>query len=209
MYVPNEFAERDRAVLLDWIEAWSFGSLVTAEGGVPVATHLPFLLDRDRGPNGTLYAHMARANPQWRSFALGVTALAIFQGPHAYVSPRWYATGPAVPTWNYVAVHASGRPRLIEDEAAAREILTRAVDHYESAFDPPWRLDGQPADFIRRMAANVAVFELPVATLEGKIKASQNRPSADRAGVIEGLRSTGEPGALAFADLMAEREDGA
>ena len=206
MYVPGPFAETDREVLFGWIEAHDFGLLVTDEAGVPVASHLPFLLDRERGPNGTLLAHMARSNPQWKSFALGVTALAIFQGPHAYVSPGWYATGPAVPTWNYAAVHAYGRPRLIEDAAAREALLGRLAARHEAAFDPPWRPEDQPADFVRRMIEGIVAFEIPIATLEGKFKASQNRPAADRAGVIEGLRATGEPRALALAEMMAARE---
>src|SRR3954469_15609634 len=113
MYIPAAFAERDLTKLHDFIEQHSFGLLVSQVDGLPFASHLPFLLDRTAGPHGTLIGHMARANPQWRTLA-GQMALVVFSGPHAYVSPTWYEAANTVPTWNYAAVHATGRAEVVE-----------------------------------------------------------------------------------------------
>ena len=137
MYTPAHFAQQDLGKLHDAMEAYSFATLVTQQGGELTASHLPLLLQRDAGERGTLLGHMARANPHWRAFAGGpdgpplggaaAEVLVLFQGPHAYVSPSWYTTEFAVPTWNYVAVHAYGRPRVVEDPAAVRDLLERTV----------------------------------------------------------------------------------
>ena len=121
MYLPKAFAEPDLATLHDLVEAHAFGVLVVpSAAGPPEISHLPFLLDRTRGPHGTLYAHTARANPIWRGFDGRAGALAVFQGPHGYVSPSWYASRDDVPTWNYAVVHAHGAPRLIEADWTER-----------------------------------------------------------------------------------------
>src|SRR5262249_9518591 len=122
MYIPAVFAEPDLTRLHDFIEQHSFGLLVSQVDGLPFATHLPFLLERTAGPHGTLVGHMARANPQWRE-AGGQTALAIFSGPHVYISPTWYEAEQVVPTWNYTAVHVYGRVEVIDDEGALRDIV--------------------------------------------------------------------------------------
>ena len=114
MYVPTAFAETDEGKLHEFMQAYSFGLLVSTHGGEPFATHLPFLLDRNAGPHGTLVGHMARANPHWHDLE-GQTVLAVFSGPHAYISPTWYESENVVPTWNYVAVHAYGICRLVND----------------------------------------------------------------------------------------------
>src|SRR5262245_55708329 len=106
MYIPTAFAETDPGTLFGFIEAYSFGLLVSTHQGGPFASHLPLLLEREAGPHGTLLGHMARANPQWHDLD-GQEVLAVFSGPHAYVSPTWYESEQVVPTWNYVAVHAS------------------------------------------------------------------------------------------------------
>ena len=141
MYIPAAFAELDLTKLHDFIEQNSFGLLVSQVDGLPFATHLPFLLERTAGPHGTLVGHMARANPQWQE-AGGQTALAIFSGPHAYISPTWYEAEQVVPTWNYTAVHAYGRVQIIEDEDALLEIVQRSVRVYEQAMPQPWSFDG-------------------------------------------------------------------
>src|SRR6266480_1405054 len=130
MYIPAAFAEHDLNRLHDFIEQNSFGLLVSQVDGLPFASHLPFLLDRTAGPHGTLVGHMARANPHWRELA-GQTALAVFSGPHAYVSPTWYEAENVVPTWNYVAVHASGRAAVVEDPSALLDIVQRSAAVYE------------------------------------------------------------------------------
>lgn len=206
MYVPEVFALDDRARMVETIRRHAFALLVTAPDGPPQATHLPVLYDADRGPHGTLTAHMARANPQWRDFAplaaRGAEALVIFQGPHAYVSPRWYAPGPAVPTWNYVAVHAYGVPAVIDDPAAVRGLLERLVAVHEGAADGAWRLDGQDEAFIARMIRGIVAFEIPVARIEAKAKLSQNRPAGDRRGVIAALAQGGDAMSAELAAAM-------
>ena len=197
MYVPKAFREDDVARLHGFIRAWSFALLVTDVDGVPGATHLPFVLDTAAGPQGRLIGHVARANPHWQAFDGTRQALAVFGGPHAYVSPTWYATSPAVPTWNYAAIHAYGRPRILEGPEAARDAVTRLVDVH----DPAWRLADQPAEFIAGMLRGIVAFEMPIARLEGKLKLSQNRPAADRPGVVQKLRAGGAA-ERAVAELM-------
>ncbi len=203
MYIPADFAETDTAKLHDLIEQFSFGLLVTVADGAPFASHLPFMLDREHGANGTLVAHMARANPQWENFAAGGEALAIFQGPHAYISPSWYEAGDQiVPTWNYAVVHAYGVPDTYDDPAHVRTVLDRLTGTHERAFAAPWRLDSQDEKFLAAMEKGLVAFEIPIARLEGKFKLSQNRPAGDRPGIVSALRATDEAGALEIASLM-------
>ena len=197
MYVPKAFREDDVARLHGFLRAWSFALLVTDVDGVPVATHLPLVLDEHGAPQARLIGHVARPNPQWRSFDGTRQALAIFSGPHAYVSPTWYATAPAVPTWNYAAVHAYGRPRVLEGPEATRDAVARLVEIH----DPAWRLADQPAEFIAGMLRGIVAFEMPIERLEGKLKLSQNRPAADRPGVVRALRAGGAA-ERAVAELM-------
>jgi transcriptional regulator len=202
MYIPEKFVVDDAAVLHDFMDRFGFAVLVTAPDGVPTASHLPFLLDRG-GERPVLQGHMARADPQWRDFAVVDEALVVFQGPHAYISPSWYETTPMVPTWNFTVVHAYGKPALIEDDATVRALLSRLVDHHESALPAPWSLDEVPADFIADMLRGVVAFEIPIARLEGKFKLSQNRRPADREGARRGLAAAGDPAAAEVARLMA------
>src|SRR5437868_1770814 len=136
MYVPAAFAEADPTTLHDFIEQNSFGLLVSQVEGLPFASHLPFLLDRTAGPHGTLVGHLARANPQWRE-AAGQTALAVFSGPHAYVTPSWYEAENVVPTWNYAAVHARGPVELVEGRDDLLVIVRRSVAVYAAAMPCP------------------------------------------------------------------------
>jgi len=204
VYIPDAFGETDQAALHQLIRDNSFATLIAHSGGALFASHLPLLLDSARGDCGTLRGHMARANPQWRDFKDGAEALAIFQGPHAYISPSWYETHPSVPTWNYVAVHAYGIPRSIEDRAELRDLLTASVRLYESGFEQPWEFD-LPEDFAEKMINMIVGFEIPIGRLEGKFKLNQNRSAADRRGVIRALERSPDPVARAIAELMAAR----
>ena len=199
MYVPSAFAEESLAAQHAVIRAHAFGLITSPSDGRLTATHLPFLLDAARGPYGTLLAHMARANPHWKAFDGTVEALVVFSGPHAYVSPTWYATAPAVPTWNYVAVHAYGTPIVVDDVTQSRTHLGQLAATYEADRDRPWRIDEQPKDFIDKLVPGVVAFEIPISRIEGKFKLSQNRSEADRRGVVAGLRTAGE---AALADFM-------
>jgi transcriptional regulator len=200
MYVPQHFAESDPAALHAFIERYSFGLLVTQVDGVPFASHLPFLLDRAAGPHGTLMGHMARANPQWRHVA-GHTALAVFSGPHAYISPSWYETEHVVPTWNYTAVHAYGPVELVEDRDALLVIVERSVATFEAAMPNPWALDATGA-FVDRLLGQIVGFRIPIERLEGKWKLSQNHPAERREKVVRALAAQGGEDARRVAEMM-------
>jgi len=202
MYLPKSFQVEDLAELQGFLQAHNFAILVTQHQGAPFATHLPFLLDAQRGPHGTLLAHLARANPQWRDFENGAEALVIFQGPHAYISPSWYATHPSVPTWNYAVVHAYGVPRIIENHAALRPMLEALVDTHEAAFSQPWRMD-LPHDYLDKMMRAIVGFEIEITRLEGKLKLSQNRSEHDQQRVAETLGQSDNPLARGVAELMS------
>ena len=203
MYIPSHFDQDDRSTLLATIRAHAFGLLVTQTAEGPFATHLPFLVEEDADGAARLLGHMARANPQWRHFADGTPVLAVFQGPHAYVSPTWYAKrAGSVPTWNYVAVHVTGRPRLVEDAAAVDGLLATLSAKYEEGRPEAWSL-AELGDTARdAMRRAIVGFELPVERIEGKFKLSQNRSDADRAGVVTALETAGDPDSLALARLM-------
>jgi len=205
MYVPGSFAEKDLTALHQLIRRNAFATLVTVgDDSAPVASHVPFLLDAERGANGTLLGHLARANPQWRSFGQD-EVLVIFQGPHAYVSPTWYAGGDNVPTWNYAVAHAYGRPRLLEEAEAVRGVIERLVEVYEGGRSPAWSTRSVPAEFVERLLGAIVAFEIPIGRLEGKFKFNQNKSAADRAGVVSALRAEGGALEAELADLMAAR----
>jgi transcriptional regulator len=200
MYVPSAFDPPAVASMLDAIERYSFAVLVSGAGQQLEASHLPLLLDRDAGPHGTLVGHMARANPQWRA-AAGQNVLAIFSGPHAYISPRWYEAAGTVPTWNYVAVHATGRLELIDDPHDVETLLRRTVAHYEASEPQPWTLD-EPAEFVANLAKQIVAFRIPIERLEGKWKLNQNHPPERRTKVIAALRTRGDDDSQKIARLM-------
>lgn len=205
MYVPGHFAVGDIAWAHRLIDENSFALLVSvADGGAPFASHIPILLDRDRGPRGALMGHLARGNPQWRHFGPGRTALAVFHGPHAYVSPSWYKTSPQVPTWNYVAVHVRGVPALVEDEARVRAHLRRMVETFEGGRPNRWSIEDVPESYVAGMMKGIVAFELPIDAIDAKAKLGQNRVPADRQGAVSGLKSTGHATDLDVARLMEE-----
>jgi transcriptional regulator len=200
MYIPAAFAETDLATLHDFIEQHSFGLLVSQVEGIPFATHLPFLLDRQAGAQGTLVGHVARANPQWRNLA-EQSALVVFSGPHAYVSPTWYEASDVVPTWNYVAAHVYGQAQIIDDEEGLRDIVERSVQAFERGMPQPWSLGGADV-FLKRMLAQIVGFRIEIASIEGKWKLNQNHPPERREKVVRALQGRGDEQALAVATLM-------
>ena len=200
MYIPTAFAEPDLTKLHDFIERNSFGLLVSQVEGLPFATHLPFLLDRTAGAHGTLVGHMARANPQWRKVA-GQTVLAIFSGPHAYVSPTWYEAEQVVPTWNYAAVHVYGRVQTIEDKSALLEIVQEMVRVYEQEMPRPWSFDPS-SNFVERLLGQIVGFRIEIGKIEGKWKLNQNHPVERRKKVVRALQQQGSENAQAIAAMM-------
>jgi transcriptional regulator len=203
VYIPGHFAEPRPDVLAGFIREHGFGILVTTGPAGVIASHIPFLYDAGRGAQGTLWGHLARGNPQLKDLGAGREALAIFEGPHGYISPRWYAMHPAVPTWNYSIVHAYGVVEPIEDEAELERLVARLADHHEAGAPAPWRLADQPEKYRQGMLRGISGFAVRVTRLEGKFKLSQNRDATDRARVIEALRAEGN---LELAELMAQRE---
>jgi transcriptional regulator len=196
MYVPGHFAESDAAKLSRLIGENGFGLLVTVTERKPVASHVPFLYEKERN---VLLAHVARANPQWQHFSNDADVMVVFQGPHAYVSPSWYRA-PGVPTWNYAVAHVYGRARALEDAAALKGIVEKLTAKYESHYEKPWTPAYDP-----RMLNAIVGIEVAITEVQGKFKLSQNRPADDRAAVIERLDSSGSEAGRAVAVLMKEK----
>ena len=205
VYLPPHFTETRPAVLIAHIEQHDFGLLVSHGAAGLVASHIPFLVER-QGEQLHLLGHLARPNLQVEDLRQGGEVLAIFSGPHAYVSPSWYAAGPSVPTWNYVDVHAYGTLRLIEDEDWLRGLLQRLSDRHEAGSPAPWRMQDLPEPYLQGMLKGIIGLDIAVSRLEGKYKLSQNRPAVDRPRIVAALERRGDPDALAVAALMRERE---
>jgi transcriptional regulator len=212
MYVPKPFTFPEGAVseLHDLIEEQVFGILAAPgdgssdpESGLQAA-HMPFVLDRAVGRYGALAGHVARANPVWTTFAPGHELLAIFQGPHCYTSPDWYATPGLVPTWNYLAVHCYGSPRILKGEAAVLGHLTRLSALAEERLLPkrPWTLERVEQKTLAALLPQIVVFDIEITRIEGKRKLNQNRRAADRAGVIRALEGSSRGDDLAIAEAM-------
>jgi transcriptional regulator len=205
VYLPPAFTEVRPEILVEHIERYDFGLLVTHGAEGLVASHIPFLIERD-GEQLHLQGHLARPNPQVSDLARGGEVLAIFHGPHAYISPNWYATGPSVPTWNYVDVHAYGTVQLVEDDKWLRRFLVRLSERHEARNPVAWRMRDLPEAYVETMLNGIIGLDIAVTRLEGKHKLSQNRPAADRPGVIAALESQTDPESHAVARLMRDRE---
>ncbi len=195
MYLPKHFEETRVDALHGLIHEHPLGTLVTLGPDGLEANHIPFEVDPEPAPFGTLRGHVARANPLWRTVSSDVEALVVFQGSSAYISPSWYPTkaetGRVVPTWNYAVVHAHGPLRVIEDRAWLRAFVAALTDRHEALFAEPWKVTDAPAEYIDGMTGAIVGLELPIARLIGKWKMSQNRAVQDRAGVVEGLLREG------------------
>lgn len=205
MYVPSAFQVTDAVRLAKFMTEHSFATVVTQLEGLPFASHLPLLYDPAVGQQGTLFGHMARANPQWQGAVNqpeGSPALAIFNGPHTYISPTWYADPNTVPTWNYVAVHATGKLKLIDDPQSMLQLLTKTVNIYEAALPQPWRIEDQDAMFIEKLLAGIVGFQITVERLEGKWKLNQNQSVERRERVIETLSQSTRHDDQEIAKLM-------
>ncbi len=214
MYIPKHNEETDLRVLHGLIRACPLGAWVTLGAGVTpgdgelLANHIPFLLDAARGEFGTLVAHVARANPVWRSFSGSIPSVVIFQGPQTYITPSWYAGkathGREVPTWNYAVVHAHGIPRVIEDVDWLLAHVTQLVDTHEAGEAVPWKVSDAPAEFIDKMLGGIVGVEIPIARITGKWKVSQNRSDLDKLGVVEGLTKRGNAESVQMSALVEE-----
>lgn len=209
MYLPAHFREDRIEVLREHMERYPFATLVTAGASGLVASHIPLVYDPDPAPWGRLRGHLSRANPQWQDLQPEIEALAIFQGPHRYVSPNWYPskeeTGRVVPTWNYAVVHAYGRIEAYTDEERLRAHVTALTAVHEAGFDTPWKPADAPANFIEGMLRAIVGIELTITRLEGKWKVNQNRTMEDRRAVAEALEARDDPESRAMAELIRER----
>ena len=206
MYLPAHFEESRVEVLHALMRDYPLATLVAQGNHGLTADHLPLHLAAEVAPHGALQGHVARANPLWQQ-SPGSEVLAIFHGPQAYVTPSGYPTkrehGKAVPTWNYVVVHARGRLRTIDDPAWLRRQLEILVDKHEAGFAEPWHIAEAPPDYIDKMLEAIVGIEIEITGLKGKWKTSQNQPAVNRAGVVEGLHRQEAADALLMAELVA------
>jgi len=200
MYLPQVFREDRLEILHALMRTHPLATLVTAGPGGIKANLLPFSIIPSEG-KGTLQAHLAKANDQIADLRTGAEALVIFQGPEAYITPSWYATkaehGKVVPTWNYVVVQARGNPRVIEDHGWLRAQINTLTEAHEAPRQDPWSVTDAPAGFVTAQLNGIIGLEIPVSSIEGKWKVSQNRSEADRRGVCEGLREEDAGGEMA------------
>ena len=206
MYLPAAFRENRLETLHALIRAHPLGTLITAGAGGLLANLVPFVVI-DGGDKGILRAHVARANDQVEALRSGAGTLVVFQGPEAYITPSWYAAkaehGRVVPTWNYVVVQARGTPRLIDDATWIRAQIDELTASQENRRAEPWKVSDAPEPFIAGQLGAIVGVEIPIASIEGKWKVSQNRSAADRKGVVEGLNREGLSEEMAR--LVAER----
>ena len=207
MYTQSAFREERPDVLHRLIREHPLATVVTAGPGGTIVNLIPTLIYPEEGEFGVLRAHLARANAQWKELAAVEECLLVFQGPQAYISPNWYATKQethkVVPTWNFAMVQCRGKPRVIEDAAWLRRQIDDLTKSQEGQRPAPWKVDDAPADFIDMMVRAIVGVEIPIARIDGKWKMSQNRPEADRLGVIEGLRARGDTPGSDVAALVA------
>ena len=202
MYVPEHFTVENPVWAHEIMRTHSFATLVSGNTTSLTASHLPLLWTDSEQGHGLIQGHMARANPQWQDFSEGSEVMAIFTGPDSYISPNWYVARPAVPTWNYTAVHAYGTPRVIDDQHAARKLLRRMVAIFDSDPEQAWPNDQPQADLVDEMIPHIVAFEISIVRLDAKAKLSQNRSAIDQESVIAALQNSSQEGAQALAKYM-------
>lgn len=203
MYQPAQFAEHRPEEWHRLIREHPLGMLVTATAAGLEAEHLPFVLEAERGPTGTLLAHVARANPVWRAVGEGDAVMVVFRSVQGYISPSWYPSKHEhhrhVPTWNYEVVHVHGRIRVLDDTNAVRGAVAKLTRQSEAGEPVPWKMGDAPADYLASELAHIVAIEIAIERIEGKRKLSQNRDERDFRNVVETLEQRGE---LALAEAM-------
>jgi transcriptional regulator len=209
MYLPAHFNESRTDVLHALMRAVPLAALVAQCDSGLVANHLPVETLGEPGPLGSIRGHIARANSLWRDYRAGSEAIAIFQGPQAYISPSLYPSkqqsGEVVPTWDYAVVHARGSLRFIDDAVWLKGFVARLTDTHEASRRQPWKIDDAPAEYIEKMLGLIVGFEFTISSLSGKWKVSQNRPAADRHGVVKGLRDASDVDSHEIAAMLSSR----
>lgn len=210
VYIPKHFNEQKVSVMHELMRVCPLATLVTIASNGLTANHIPLLLVENLSPFGTLQGHVARANPVWRDSLPEVEALAVFHGADAYITPTWYATkketGKVVPTWDYVAVHAYGVLRVVDDAEWLRSQIERLTAYHESERVEQWKLTDAPEDYIEKLIATVVGIEMVITKLEGKWKVSQNQPEQNKLGVVSGLQNRNKPKDLTMAELVADNK---
>ena len=202
MYIPEFNRLQDHAVALEFMRANAFAIVVSSGDGSPFATHIPVII-RESDGHILLRGHVARANPHWQLMEKEPETLVIFHGPHAYISPSLYGSRESVPTWNYAAVHASGRARIFEEPEPLTEVLLDTIAFFERGYLEQWRDLNE--NYRAKMLGQIVGFEIPVDRLEAKFKLSQNRPKADQARIIESLESSPDSAISGVAKLMKDQ----
>jgi transcriptional regulator len=209
LYLPSSFQEARVDVLHALMRANPLATLITLDDSGLVANHIPVQTLPTSPPYGVLHGHIARANPLWRQHAVNQEALAVFQGPQAYISPSLYPSkqesGEVVPTWDYAVVHAHGTLRFIHDAAWLSALVASLTDANETPRRMPWKVDDAPPEYIEKQLREIVGFEFSITRLTGKWKVSQNRAAADQKGVVDGLRAAGDAESLEIADMLSVR----
>lgn len=201
MYVPEYFSVKDLATLYDWIERWSFGTLITSHRGRVEANQIPFLLDREKNQ---LLGHVAKANKHWMAMMNAEDLLVQFAGPHAYVSPAWYSQPDGVPTWNYLSVQVRGKAELVKTDSETIDLLRRLTNTNEALYGPGWRIDDLPPERLKAMCQAIVCFRISISAIEGKAKLSQNRSKMDRVGVSQELAASDDSQLQELSRLMMQ-----
>ena len=205
MYVPEHFTVENSAWAHELMRTHSFATLVSGTTKL-TASHLPLLWTSSAQGHGVIQGHMARANSQWQDFTEDVEIMAIFTGHHAYISPNWYVSTPAVPTWNYAAVHAYGVPRVIDNPPTVLTLLKRMVATFDTNPERAWPNDDIQEKFVQEMIPDIVAFEIPITRLQAKAKLSQNRPAGDRTRVVAALQDSNQAEAQALAKFMRDQK---
>jgi len=210
MYIPPQFVEKDLSILQSTIKELRFGSLITVNGQSILASHIPMLIDDKVGTYGVLEGHIARANPQGAGITKSIHALAIFTGPNAYISPSWYATtrehGKAVPTWNYIAVHAFGALEIIEDKKWLQNHVEKLTDQNEHGRQSAWSISDAPENYIESQLGGILGWRMPIERIEGAWKMIQHHTEGNRRGTIEALSNSDKAGDIAVSEVMKNLE---
>ena len=201
MYIPTPFLVEDRKVIVAFMQQFDFAAVVSHSDTGFVASHVPVLI-REVGSELHIVGHVARGNSHWRLMQSQAESMVIFQGPHAYVSPTWYAVSPAVPTWNYAVVHAYGAARVREDATFIAGVVEDLTRRYEEQREHPWSTQAVPGESYEKLLNAIVGFEISVSRCEAKFKLGQNRSVEDRAGTIAGLERESSPKALELAHFM-------
>ncbi len=203
MYIPKHYQQHDRSEIVAFMKAYSFATIVTASDGLPLASHLPFVVI-ETGDEIVLSAHFAKANGQWEAIAGNKSVLVIFSEPHAYISPRHYESEMNVPTWNYLAVHVYGEGVLVTDTAETFSLLEAMINNYEPEYKAQW--DTLPLEYKERMAAGIVPFQIKVTDIQAKKKLSQNRGESERKSIISAFENSNDSNEQAIAAFMKDNE---